>query len=321
MLYLNEKDIKNIELHWNEIVQVIERAVSCVAENDYSQPIKPYLRYGDPQNRIIAMPAYVGGKIKTSGIKWISSFPKNIEQNIPRAHSVVILNDADTGEPYTIINTGLLSVLRTAGVTGTMIKAYDKVRNLERIKVGIIGWGPIGQYHFKMVTELLKGKISNIYLYDLRSINKDDIDYEHKDHVHVCTSWEEAYKEADIFITCTVSKEAYIDQEPKKGSLQLNISLRDYKTNIFEYVKNGIIVDDWKEVCRENTDIEKMALEKGLRKVATKSIVDIICKNGMQQFDKDQVIMFNPMGMAMFDIAVGSYYYEKAKSLQIGTKL
>ncbi|QDX92244.1 2,3-diaminopropionate biosynthesis protein SbnB [Brevibacillus laterosporus] len=321
MLYMNESDIKSIGFQWNEIVQVIENAVHCLAENDYAQPIKPYLRYGEPQNRIIAMPAYVGGEINQAGIKWIASFPKNIEKNIPRAHSVVILNDAATGEPHAIINTALLSILRTAGVTGSIIKAYSKGRELDRLKVGIIGWGPIGQHHFKMVTELLKDKIDSIALYDLRPINKDEIEYEHKDHIHVCASWEEAYKDADIFITCTVSKEAYIDQEPKKGSLQLNVSLRDYKTDIFEYVQNGIIVDDWEEVCRENTGIEMMALEKGLKKEATQSIVDVICKNGMQKFDKDQVIMFNPMGMAIFDIAVGSYYYDKAKSLQVGTKL
>lgn len=321
MIYINEKNIKNIGVNWNEIISVIEKATNYLSKNDFSQPIKPYLRYRDFKNRIIAMPAFIGGDINKSGIKWIASFPDNVNNDIPRAHSVVILNDADTGRPEAIINTALVSIIRTAGVTGSIIKAYSKVRNLNDINVGIIGWGPIGKNHFKMITNLLGDCIKNIFLYDLRPIDKKSIDSEHKEKVRIVDSWEEAYKDADIFITCTASKEPYIDMKPKPGSLQLNVSLRDYKTSIYEYVKGNIIVDDWEEVCREKTDIEMMNLEKGLNKEDTKSIVDVLCSNCLKDYSLEDVIMFNPMGMAVFDIAIGNYYVNKASELNIGQEL
>ena len=321
MLYLNEKDIFNIGINWSEIIAVVEEAVMCLKANDYSQPIKPYLRYRNPQNRIIAMPAFVGGEIDIAGIKWISSFPQNIHQNKPRAHSVVLLNNADTGEPKAIINTPLLSILRTAGISGTVIKAVQKSRNLDSLNVGIIGWGPIGQYHYKMVSEILKDQINQINIFDIREINKDSIQSHNKHNICICSSWQQAYENADLLITSTVSKERYIDKEPKKGSLLLNVSLRDYKTDIYPYVKNGIIVDDWQEVCRENTDIEMMHLEKGLKKEDTTSIVDVVGIEGISRFDQNQVLMFNPMGMAVFDIAVSEYLYRKAINMKIGLKL
>jgi ornithine cyclodeaminase len=266
------------------------------------------------------MPAFVGGEIDLAGIKWIASFPGNIDNNIPRAHSVVILNHADTGKPICIINTALLSIIRTSSVTGLMIKYFLKARPMDTINVGIMGWGPIGQHHFKMVTELLKDKINTIFLYDLREINLDTLESPHKDRIVITPSWREAYRDTDMFITCTVSKAPYVDEKPKAGSLQLNVSLRDYKVDICEYTK-AIIVDDWEEVCREKTDIEMMHLEKGLQEEDAKSIADVVCNNCMADFPKDEAVMFNPMGMAIFDIATAKHYLEKAQAMGIGQNL
>jgi len=96
--------------------------------------------------------------------------------------------------------------------------------------------------------------------------------------------------------------------------------LRDYKTNILNYTK-AIIVDDWEEVCREKTDIETMHKERGLKKEDTKSIVDVVCHNAMASYPKDEAIMFNPMGMAVFDIATGRYYLDLAKKKGLGLEL
>ena len=318
MIYLNEKNIVEIGIDWEELVDIIEKAVMCLGAGDFAQPVKPYLRYRDLKNRIIAMPAFIGGEFNMAGIKWIASFPDNIKNGIPRAHSVVILNNAETGEPVGIIDTALLSILRTASVTGLMIRYFDKVRPLKNIRLGIIGWGPIGQYHLKMCTALFGDRLAKISLYDLRKIDKSVIDFDDKEKIAVADSWEEAYGDADVFITCTVSNAPYIDLPPKKSSLQLNVSLRDYKTDIFDYVKDSIIVDSWEEVCREKTDIEMLHNEKGLQAKDTRSIIDVVVNHCMKDYAEDAPIIFNPMGMALFDIAVGVYYLEQAKKRNIG---
>lgn len=309
MLLLNEIDIKEIGVDWSQNLLVIEEAVNCLDENDFSQPVKPYLRYRNPKNRIIAMPAFVGGKINMAGIKWIASFPDNIQKGIPRAHSVVILNHAGTGEPLAIICTALLSIIRTASVSGIIIKSFDDNRKLDNIKIGIIGFGPIGQYHLQMCLALLGDKVAEIFIYDILPIEESI--YPHNGSVKVVDSWEDAYLNSDIVITCTVSPQPYIDKPPKKGSLHLNVSLRDYKTVTYQWFRHGMIVDNWEEVCREKTDVEMMHLEMGLKKEQTKSIIDVVKNNYFKSFDHDAPVMFNPMGMAVFDIALGSFYYHQ----------
>lgn len=321
MIYLNEKHIKQIGINWEETIDVIEDTVRCLARNDYAQPIKPYLRYRDLKNRIIAMPAFLGGSINMAGIKWISSFPDNINKKIPRAHSVTVLNNSDTGEPVGIINTALLSVIRTASVSGLMIRYFEKARELKKIKIGIVGFGPIGQYHLKMCSNLLDSNIEQVFLYDINNIDINIIDKEIRDKVIIVNNWQKAYEDADIFITCTVSKASYIDEKPKPESLHLNVSLRDYKTSVFEWFRKAIVVDDWDEVCREKTDIEIMHLEKGLSKEQTFSICDVVMNNCLELFFDGNPILFNPMGMAVFDIAIATYYYNLALKKLIGQEL
>ena len=125
----------------------------------------------------------------------------------------------------------------------------------------------------------------------------------------------------DIVITCTVSDRPYINEKPKTGALLLNVSLRDYTSVIYEYIENNIIVANWKEVCREGTDVERFSLEKGLNENMVKTITDIVCEDGFKDYNQDKTVMFNPMGMAVFDIALAEYYYKKSEALNVGQDL
>ncbi|MGD1959483.1 MAG: 2,3-diaminopropionate biosynthesis protein SbnB [Fulvivirga sp.] len=311
MLIQDDDSIRRIGINWNKTVQVIEKTVLCLHSNIYAQPIKPYLRYGDMKNRIIAMPAYVGGAVNLAGIKWISSFPDNIKKGLPRAHSVIILNDPDTGAPIGVINTPLISVIRTASVSGLMIKHFCRSRELQDVHIGITGFGPIGQYHLQMCKHLFGDRIESVSIYDKRAIDPLLIGDDPK--IGIVDSWEKAYTNSDIFITCTVSDTPYIDKKPKERSLHLNVSLRDYKPIVYQWFKDSIIVDNWEEVCREKTDIEMMHLKMKLKKEQTKSIVDVVVNDVINDFETDAPIMFNPMGMAVFDIAIGGLYFQAEK--------
>jgi len=320
LLYLNSKDITDIGINWIKTVEIIKKAVNVMNHSDFSQPIKPYLQFNDPDNRIIAMPAFAGGEFSVAGIKWIASFPKNLEVSIPRANSITILNDATTGVPFATINTPIVSGIRTASVSGLMIQEFDKVHNLNDVTLGIIGLGPIGQLHLQMATTLLGDKIKNIRLFDISEIDKNKIPVELREKVTICSSWEDVYRDADIFITCTVSSKGYIDGPPKPNALLLNVSLRDFKTDILDY-SPVIVVDNWEEVCRANTDIEVMHNERNLQKSDTLDIKDIVCSNAFKEITEDKVVMFHPMGMATFDIVIAQYYYDQAIALGYGQPL
>lgn len=319
MKYLDSVSIKEIGLNWESLTQAMDDAVTCLVDDQFSQPIKPFLRFKNLTNRIIAMPAYLGNQFDVAGIKWIASFPDNIHKGIPRAHSVSILNSADTGEPLCIINSALVSVIRTVAVTRLCLKYYDKHKKLTNPKVGITGFGPIGQYHLKMIQDFFKDGSAEISIFDLKGVDQSLI--EGQSNVRAVSSWEEAYTDADVFITCTVSDAPYINKAPKKNSLHLNISLRDYTAEMLQYFKGGMIVDSWEEICRENTDIERMHLHFGLQKEDTSSIGEMTTEDCISKMVNNGSVMFNPMGMAIFDIAITQRFYNSAMEMGKGVDL
>ncbi|MGO4749882.1 hypothetical protein AB4212_14875, partial [Streptomyces sp. 2MCAF27] len=75
LLYLSAADVERaIGRERAVFVQSMEAALHAQAGGDVVQPLKPYLRRPERPHladRIIAMPAYVGGDVRLSGIKWI----------------------------------------------------------------------------------------------------------------------------------------------------------------------------------------------------------------------------------------------------------
>lgn len=321
-LYLSKEHLTFLRPSWVTFIQLIESSLDAQSQGDYAQPIKPYLRYNNPINRIIAMPAFIGGNFNQAGIKWIASFPDNLKMNLPRAHSTTILNDYQTGKPVAILSSSELSGLRTAAVSGYILNRFLNGFLPRKIKVGITGYGPIGRLHAEMVSEILKDRLDKISIYDVR---RDAITFEDCPRYEFVDTWQDAYLNADIFIPCTTAQARYINLAPKVGSLQLNVSLRDYYPDVV-IGSSSIIVDDWHEVCRENTDIEKAHLEYGLQERQTISLHALLNEKtrnqiGNRQHSQKGYISCHCMGMAIFDMAIGSFYYREAISKGVGIPL
>lgn len=320
MIYLNTRDIEFLGLHWGETIEVIKDATEVLRTNDFDQPLKPYLSFDDQRNRIIAMPARGSAELGMAGIKWISSFPQNIDQGIPRAHCITVLNSSDTGQPLAVFNSSLLSGIRTASVSGMVLSEYKNNRAKDNYVLGIVGFGPIGQLHLKMADHLLAGRLQMVRVFDIRGVDKDLVPSELRHKVEIVKSWEQAYLSADIFVTCTVSSAGYIDKRPKPGALLLNVSLRDFSPKILDH-NPIIIVDDWDEVCRAGTDINVFHQLGRVKRQDTKSLSEVISTKFIRNCPPAQPIMVNPMGMALFDIAICGHYYKKAREAGVGVEL
>lgn len=319
--YLSTEELKGLKPTWGRLTSAIEEACQCLSKRDFSQPIKPYVHFKEPFNRIIAMPAYLGGEFDVSGIKWIASFPGNLKKGLSRANAITVLNASDTGMPMTICSSTILSAYRTAAVSGFIAKKFMEAYPDRPIKLGITGFGLIGQFHAEMFQELVGERLQSIHVFDSLSREPEtplpDIQF--------TKTWEEAYNEADIFITCTTSPERYINTFPKQDSLLLNVSLRDCEPSIIAK-SDLLIVDSWDEVCRENTDVEQAALHYGLTREDTISIEHFANGNPFLSWKTHpsfatKFASFHPMGMAIFDIAITSLFSDLASRNNSGTLL
>src|SRR5687767_3700916 len=99
ILILKGDDVRQL-LHGQEaaILSAVRHSYEVHQSGKSFVPHSTFLSFPNGRSdRVIALPAYLGGEFDTAGIKWISSFPGNIGLGMERASAVVILNSTSTG--------------------------------------------------------------------------------------------------------------------------------------------------------------------------------------------------------------------------------
>ena len=92
--------------------------------------------------RLMAMPAYLGGKFGTSGCKWYGSNIANRERGLPRSILMFNLTDTETGAPLAYMSANLLSAYRTGAVPGVGARFLAKK---DSKTAAILGPGVMGK--------------------------------------------------------------------------------------------------------------------------------------------------------------------------------
>ena len=129
-----------------EITELVEATYRWHGAGDSVNPPSYFLRFPDrPSSRIIALPASIGGQVRVDGLKWISSFPENVAAGIPRASAVLILNDHETGYPFAVLESSIISATRTAASAALAADRLSRGRS-RPTRVGFFGVGLIARY-------------------------------------------------------------------------------------------------------------------------------------------------------------------------------
>ncbi|GBF76058.1 2,3-diaminopropionate biosynthesis protein SbnB [Paenibacillus sp. 598K] len=329
LLYLSKQDMVDLGgLRSEPYVRAVSRALELHARGDIVQPLKPYLRVdeanGHIADRIIAMPAYVGGEVAVSGLKWIGSKHDNPQQRRKeRASALIILNDPQSNYPIAVMEGSIISGMRTAAVTviGARYLAREGFRT-----VSVIGCGVIARMQLVSLLEQFEA-IRTIHLFDLNAeaarALADELGTRFEQvELRVAASAEQAVRQAEVLVTATVASAPHIPYEwLAKGAFVSNISIMDLHKDVFVRA-DKVVVDDWDQSNREKKIINQLVLEGQFSRArlhAELGEILIGAKPGRER--EDEIIVLNPMGMAVEDIASAAEMYERAVAQGKGTRL
>ena len=296
-----------------QVTELVEAAYRWHGAGDSVNPPSYFLRFPDrPADRIIALPASLGGQVRTDGLKWISSFPGNVASGIPRASAVLILNDRDTGYPFAVLESSIISATRTASSAALAADRLSGGRP-RPTRVGFVGTGLIARY----IHTFLVGTgwtFDETHVFDLSRDSATGFSGYLQQagtpgRVVVDDSAEALIRSCDLVVFATVAGEPHVhdvtwfDHHP----LVLHVSLRDLAPEVLLGATN--IVDDVEHCLKANTSPHLVEQATGNRDFLAGTLDDVLA--GRVTVPADRTVIFSPFGLGVLDLAVGKYVYDE----------
>src|SRR6266705_2585348 len=112
----------------------------------------------------IVREAYLGKNFDVAGLKWIASYPANTQRGFPRASAVLVLNSYETGYPFAILESSIISAARTAA-SAALAADWLNGRSRRTQSLGIVGTGFIARYVYDFLVDT-GWDIDEVRLYD-----------------------------------------------------------------------------------------------------------------------------------------------------------
>ena len=321
LLYLSEDDVEKA-LREVDPVACVAQALAHHAAGEAEIPDEAVLRWspvGGGMARTLNMPGLIAGPVPILGTKIINASTQNPARGLPRAAGLTLLFNPVTARPEAILQAAGISALRTAAVS--TLAALHLQPAVPQV-LGVIGAGPIARAHIRLMVEHLD--VERVLVCDQAADRagvlvqeiRDEGDADAED---MCDP-EKVVREATIVVTATTTTEPYIRHDwSQPGSLVVNVSLDDVEEEAYLRA-DRLYVDDWGLIVADTQRLlGKLARagkivgpgETGARAVDG-TLGQLVAGTCPGRDDDRQVIVVNPFGMAIEDLAVAHRVYEVA---------
>lgn len=342
ILYLSRRDV---EVACNSIdsVTVIREVFRLHGSGQVIVPDEAYLSWTNDrgeQIRSLNMPGYIGGSLNIAGTKIINGNIANLARGLPRASGLTLLFDSTSVRVNCVMEGAYLSSVRTACVTLLSAELF-KGREIE--KVAIIGAGAQAQAHIELLVKRLPHLSSlSIFDFDRKRIatlkaNVASVLQAHDVELQETLTAEEAIRAAQLIVPVTTTTTGYIQFDwLQPGSILVNISLDDPLPEVV-FKADRVIVDDWNLVKSDSRRLIGRMYRAGQiigpgepagtagngqqRRRIDAQLGEVALGTGAGREHPDDIILVNPFGLAVEDIALASHVYEAALKLNVGVWL
>ncbi|WOE32421.1 MULTISPECIES: tyramine oxidase subunit B [unclassified Acinetobacter] len=294
--------------------------------------------------RFMAMPAYLGGKFGTTGVKWYGSNIANRQKGLPRSILMFTLNDTDTGAPMAYMSANLLSAYRTGAIPG--VGAKHLAREDAKV-IGLVGPGVMGRTSVAAFMAVRP----NIDTIKIKGRSQKSIDefvlwlkenFPQITNIQVVESVEEVVRGSDIITYCNSGEVGDPNTYPmvkrawvKKGAFLAmpagcNIDDAMQAADVRKVLDNPGMYEAWFEELPKPAHhtvpligVKFMDLvEEG--KIAATQLEDfgkIVAQEAPARQNDDEIILMSVGGMPVEDVAWATVIYQNALAQGIGTKL
>ncbi|HEU4392011.1 MAG TPA: hypothetical protein VFR04_00090 [Solirubrobacterales bacterium] len=330
LLYLSAEDVAAV-MRELDPVALMRQVLSLHAEGETVLPPEAYLSWTPPGGgsaRSLGMPGQIGGRFNAVGTKIINANVDNPGRGLPRASGLTILFDPVTARPACAMHAALISATRTAAISTA---AAEQLRPSTGTTAALIGVGTIGRVHLDLIESHLP-ELTEIAIYDDdRERGRGLLGNGRTAGLSLAASAEEAVRGASVVVTTTTTTTGYIPYEwLSPGAVLVHVSLDDALPDVVEKA-DLVLVDDW-ELVRDDPrrllgrlyragKLHGPGEANGDGRAVDASIGEVMVGAHPGRSNDDEVILVNPFGMAIADIALAKEVYDGAHAAGLGVSL
>ena len=320
----SQNDVKQ-SVNMSQAIDAVKEAYIQLSKGDAVIPLRTQVPVKKHDAVTLFMPAYLP-TTNTLGAKIVSVFPKNTGKELPTVHAVVIVINAQTGQPEALMDGTYLTALRTGAASGL---ATDFLARKEACVVAIFGAGIQGRTQLEAVTTVRT--IEKVWVYDIIPEVAETYIQEIKSRgksipsdLSMANSPAQAIRDADIICTATTSlTPVFYDVDLKPGA-HIN-AVGSYTPQMQEIpaqtvARAKVVVDSMSACLTEAGDliiplrdavITKNHIHGEIGQVATGEI--------SRREREDELTLFKSVGVAAQDAVVARLILQKAEELGLGT--
>ena len=321
LLLLTEEDIRSVLIGRDtEILELVRRTYELHAKGECKAPRSAFLHISsERQERAIALPALVGGDLPLCGLKWVASYPNNVNHGGNRASALVILNSLDTGYPTCVLEGAWISSLRTAA--GAVLAARALYGREVRC-LGLIGAGRIN-FEVMRILRVVTPDLAEVLVCDEARASMDRFAAAAA-RLDLNVRINDAPDAAAVLRNCGLISIATSATAPHIHSLDglhrdaviLHLSLRDLVPKVLIECAN--YVDDPDHALSEGTSLALAVAYKRADQLVSGTLASLLSQR--QQRPANRVAVFSPFGMGILDIAVAGFVEREARIRGLGTR-
>jgi N-[(2S)-2-amino-2-carboxyethyl]-L-glutamate dehydrogenase len=224
-----------------------------------------------------------------------------------------VLNSYETGYPFAILESSIISAARTAA-SAALAAYWLNGQSRQAQSLGIVGTGFIARYVYDFLLDT-GWAIKEVRLYDQSPAASEHFRntvcrLERHRSVTVVPHVTDLLSASDVIVFTTVASTPHI-AEPwlfDHNPLVLHISLRDLAPEIL--IRSQNVVDDVDHVMKANTSAHLTEQQTGNRSFVTGTLAEIML--GSRSVNRSRPVIFSPFGMGILDLAVGKWVYDQA---------
>ena len=313
-LFLTESEVEQL-LTMNDALRAVEEALHEMGEARAVN--RPRQRVRMPNGILQVMPAGLPAR-GYAGFKYYTSFHSG-------TRFWFHLIDANNGDLLAIMQADRLGQQRTGAASGVATKYLARA---DASSVGVIGTGWQAESQLAAICAVRPIRVARCYSRDAEHRKKFAAKMRARLNVDVrgVDSAEETVRGAEIVITATSAREPVLRGEWLAPGTHVN-AIGSNRAEARELDDAVIIrsafacVDSIEQAKIEAGDLLLPIGRGAFSWERVNELSDLVVGKFAGRTDRDQITLFKSIGIALDDVAVGAWVYERARARKIGNQV